>query len=61
MARAEEINWKFTHIMKDGRVLKPGERLPITPEGIEVFTQVVEIVNRAKRRMDAEKRQEVTE
>lgn len=53
MAKAK-INWKIRHIMKDGRVLKPGERLPITPEGIKVFERVSEIVIRATKRMQAE-------
>ena len=52
---AQKINWKIRHIMKDGRVLKPGERLPITPEGIEVFERVGEIVLRATKRMQREK------
>ena len=52
---AQKINWKIRHIMKDGRVLKPGERLPITPEGIEVFKRVGEIVLRATKRMQREK------
>ena len=53
MAKAK-INWKIRHIMKDGRVLKPGERLPITLEGIKVFERVSEIVIRATKRMQAE-------
>ena len=51
---AQKINWKIRHILKDGRVLKPGERLPITPEGIEVFRRVGEIVRRATQRMEQE-------
>lgn len=49
---AKTIDWKFTHVMKDGRVLKPGERLPITPEGIKVFSRAVEILRDAAKRME---------
>lgn len=52
-----DIQWNIRHILKDGRVLKPGEKLPITKESLEVFREVGEIAVGAMERH----RKQVTE
>ena len=46
-----EIQWNIRHILKDGRLLGPGEKLPITEASLEAFRQYGEIALKAAAQM----------
>ena len=43
----KKIKWKIRNILKDGRVLQPFERLPVTKESLEAFRQYGEVALKA--------------
>ena len=42
----------FRHILKDGTILKPGEKFPDTPQRREAFGRVVELIHKIENRHD---------
>ena len=35
----DDIEWKITNTLKNGTILKPEEKLPITPASLKIFTK----------------------
>lgn len=47
----KEIKWNIKHVLADGTVLKPGEKLPITPASLACFARYGEIALQAAKRL----------
>lgn len=44
----QEPQYRFRHILRSGRILKPDERLPVTPESQAAFAEAAKILFRAR-------------
>ena len=51
--RKQKIKWRIRNILKDGTVLKPWERLPVTEASLEAFRQYGEAALAALSRTEA--------
>ena len=47
MSRSKRIKWKIRNVLKDGTILQPGERLPVTEASLEAFRQYGEVALKA--------------
>ena len=43
----KQVEWKITNRRLDGTEIKPGEKIPLTPEAEAVFCRVADIVKKA--------------
>lgn len=46
----ERYQFHFRHILKDGTILKEGEKLPVTPASQEAFAEVARILIAARKK-----------
>ena len=46
----ERYQFHFRHILKDGTVLKEGEKLPVTPASQATFAEVARILIEARKK-----------
>ena len=46
----ERYQFHFRHILKDGTVLKEGEKLPVTPASQAAFAEVARILIEARKK-----------
>lgn len=47
MSRNRKIKWRIRNVLKDGTILQPGERLPVTEASLEAFRQYGEVALKA--------------
>lgn len=48
--KKERYQFHFRHILKDGTILKEGEKLPVTPASQAVFAKVAQILIAARKK-----------